>query len=163
MIDPPPDGRASHETASLDIRGRAGFCFLGLAGSAIGRQQSDNRVEPSDLERREDLIGREVVVDDRVKFYVTRKGSEDDQLELKRTSVPFRVPRRLRPPAHSRMSGRGRPWHPETRRGPAGLRGDEPPDRPRRPGTAGARAGRPGTAGLRDAQGLGALGRAPRH
>jgi hypothetical protein len=78
--------------------------LLGLAGGALGRQQADNRVEPSDLERREDLIGREVVVDDRVKFYVIRKGSEDDQLELKRTSVPFRVPQRLRPPAHSRMT-----------------------------------------------------------
>ena len=78
--------------------------FLGLRGGAIGRQQADNRVEPSDLERREDLIGREVVVDDRVKFYVIRNGTEDDQLELKRTSVPFRVPGRLRPKAHSRMT-----------------------------------------------------------
>jgi tetratricopeptide (TPR) repeat protein len=77
---------------------------LGLACGAIGRQQSDNLVEPSDLERRPDLIGREVVVDDRVRFYVVRKGTEDDQLELKRTSVPFRVPQRLRPTAYSRMT-----------------------------------------------------------
>jgi tetratricopeptide (TPR) repeat protein len=69
----------------------------GLAGGARGQQQADHRVEPPDLERRADLIGREVVVDDRVKYYVERKGSEDDELELKRTSVSFRVPRRLRP------------------------------------------------------------------
>jgi hypothetical protein len=69
----------------------------GLAGGARGQQQADHRVEPPDLERRVDLIGREVVVDDRVKYYVERKGSEDDELELKRTSVSFRVPRRLRP------------------------------------------------------------------
>ncbi len=78
--------------------------LLAWVGGAIGRQPADNRVEPSDLERRADLIGREVVVNDRVKFYVIRKGTEDDQLELKRTSVSFRVPRRLRPPAHSRMA-----------------------------------------------------------
>jgi tetratricopeptide (TPR) repeat protein len=69
----------------------------GLAGGARGQQQADHRVEPPDLERRADLIGREVIVDDRVKYYVERKGSEDDELELKRTSVSFRVPRRLRP------------------------------------------------------------------
>jgi tetratricopeptide (TPR) repeat protein len=69
----------------------------GLAGGARGQQQADLRVEPPDLERRADLIGREVIVDDRVKYYVERKGSEDDELELKRTSVSFRVPRRLRP------------------------------------------------------------------
>ena len=76
----------------------------GLAGGAMGQQQADNRVEPPDLERRADLIGREVVVDDRVKYYVNRAGSEDDQLELKRTSVTFLVPHRLRPPADARMS-----------------------------------------------------------
>src|SRR3954451_24713728 len=79
--------------------------LLGLVGDATGRQQAEKRVvEPPDLERRTDLIGREVTVDDRVKFYVARNGSEDDQLELKRTPVIFRVPKRLRPAAHSRMT-----------------------------------------------------------
>ncbi len=77
--------------------------MLAAASLAIG-QQADIPVEPPDLERRTDLIGREVTVDDRVKFYVARNGSEDDQLELKRTPVIFRVPKRLRPPAHSRMT-----------------------------------------------------------
>jgi len=78
--------------------------LCGMAGGAMGGPASDNPVEPSDLERRGDLIGQAVMVDDRVKFYVTRGGTEDDRLELKRTSVPFLVPRRLRPPAHSRMT-----------------------------------------------------------
>ncbi len=45
--------------------------LLGMAGGAMGRQQAENLVEPADLERRADLIGRGVVVDDRVKYYVT--------------------------------------------------------------------------------------------
>src|SRR5436309_3023159 len=76
----------------------------GLAASAIGWQPSEGWVEPADLQRREDLIGREVVVDDRVAYYVPRNGSEDDELQLKRTPVTFQVPRRLRP-SSTRMAG----------------------------------------------------------
>lgn len=60
-------------------------------------------VEPADLARRQDLVGREVVVDDRVAYYVTRSGSEDDELQLKRTPITFRVPKRLRPEAGPRI------------------------------------------------------------
>jgi hypothetical protein len=60
-------------------------------------------VEPADLVRRPDLVGREVVVDDRVTYYVTRNGSDDDELQLKRTSITFLVPRRLRPANRGRV------------------------------------------------------------
>ena len=53
--------------------------------------------------RRQDLVGREVLVDDRVAYYVPRNGAEDDELQLKRTPITFLVPRRLRPPARSRV------------------------------------------------------------
>ncbi len=77
----------------IRVVGALVLSLSGWTGIAMGQQT----VEPPDLEQRADLIGREVVVDDRVKYYVTRKGSEDDELELKRTSVSFRIPRRLRP------------------------------------------------------------------
>jgi hypothetical protein len=82
----------------------AAVVLAGAAGS-FGRQPADKpvQVEPADLARRQDLVGREVLVDDRVTYYVTRAGTEDDELQLKRTPVTFRVPRRLRPPVHTRI------------------------------------------------------------
>ena len=78
---------------------------LGLAGKAMGWPQSQAvTVEPAQLERRTDLLGREVEVDDRVKYYVPRAGTDHDELQLKRTAVLFLVPRRLRPPAASRLT-----------------------------------------------------------
>ncbi len=75
-------------------------CVL-VAVSALTRAQqpgiTPTLVEPSDLARRVDLVGQEVLVDDRVAFYVTRGGNDDDELQLKRTPVTFLVPRRLRP------------------------------------------------------------------
>ncbi len=76
------------------------------AGSwAQGRQPAGAPVvvEPADLARRPDLVGREVIVDDRVAYYVSRGGS-DDELQLKRTPITFRVPRRLRPAAGPRIA-----------------------------------------------------------
>ena len=52
--------------------------------------------------RREDLIGKEVAVDDHVSYYVPRNGTEPDELQLKRTPITFLVPRRLRPTSSTR-------------------------------------------------------------
>jgi tetratricopeptide (TPR) repeat protein len=60
-------------------------------------------VEAFELDTRQDLIGKDVVVDDHVEFYVQRAGNEPDELQLKRTKITFLVPRRLRP-ASTRMS-----------------------------------------------------------
>ena len=80
-------------------------CVLVTAPAVTRAQPSvttPTLVEPSDLARRVDLVGQEVLVDDRVAFYVTRGGNDDDELQLKRTPVTFLVPRRLRP-AQTRM------------------------------------------------------------
>lgn len=76
----------------------ATIAWLALAmGMPLRAQTAAVQVEPADLERRADLIGRTVDVDDHVTYYVMRPGTEDDELQLKRTAVTFRVPRRLRP------------------------------------------------------------------
>ncbi len=54
-------------------------------------------VEPSELAGRDDLVGREVAVDDRVAYFQFHKGRGFDELVLKRTPVVFRIPPALRP------------------------------------------------------------------
>ena len=51
-------------------------------------------VEPSELAGRADLVGREVIVDDRVAYFQFHKGQGFDELVLKRTPVVFRLPPR---------------------------------------------------------------------
>lgn len=54
-------------------------------------------VEPAELARRGDLIGKRVYVDDRVRFFQFHQGTGYDELYLRRTSIPFRLPPELRP------------------------------------------------------------------
>ncbi|MGA2699960.1 MAG: hypothetical protein ABSH35_02520 [Isosphaeraceae bacterium] len=54
-------------------------------------------VDAADLDRRADLVGKLVVIDDRVRFYQYHAGRGYDELYLKRTNVVFRLPARLRP------------------------------------------------------------------
>ena len=49
-------------------------------------------VEPSELAGRADLVGREVIVDDRVAYFQFHKGQGFDELVLKRTPVVIRIP-----------------------------------------------------------------------
>jgi hypothetical protein len=60
-------------------------------------------VEPAELGRRRDLVGKIVVLDDRVSYYVPRTGSQPDELQLKRTPITFLVPRGLRPTSATRL------------------------------------------------------------
>jgi hypothetical protein len=56
-------------------------------------------VEPSALTRDPNLIGREVVVDDRIRYFLPHKGAKGqvfDELLLKRTDVIFKLPPDLR-------------------------------------------------------------------
>ncbi len=54
-------------------------------------------VEPADLARRPELVGRELVVDDRVRFFLeSKRGQGYDELVFKRTEIPFRLPPRLK-------------------------------------------------------------------
>ena len=74
-----------------------------LITPALGQTPNEAvSIEPDELERRQDLTGREIVVDDHVKYYVPRIGGQPDELQLKRTPITFEVPRRLRPPASTR-------------------------------------------------------------
>lgn len=53
-------------------------------------------VEPSELSKRNDLVGKEVSVDDRVALFLFHPGRDFDEITLKRTPVLFRLPPRLR-------------------------------------------------------------------
>jgi len=69
----------------------AWFCLL--VGSAAGQDP----VEPSDLAKRPDLVGHEVVVDDRIRYFLQSKPRQGyDELLLKRTEVLFKLPPRLK-------------------------------------------------------------------
>jgi len=84
----------------MTLRSNVVSIFALLMAALIGTaraQVAPVPVEAAELERRGDLIGRTVVVDDHVAYYVTRRGTEDDELQLKRTAVTFLVSRRLRP------------------------------------------------------------------
>lgn len=86
----------------------AAIAVAALADGSLARQQGRSAaplvVEPAELEHKPDLVGRDVVVDDRVAYYVPRNNAEEDELQLKRTAITFRVPRRLRPQGYTRMA-----------------------------------------------------------
>ncbi len=80
-------------------------CACGLVAPAWGQVPAEAvSVEPGELDRRDDLVGREVVIDDHVRYYVPRTGTEPDELQLKRTPITFEVPRRLRPKSSTRLT-----------------------------------------------------------
>jgi hypothetical protein len=79
--------------------------LFALAIGVLGSSQADPpQVEAQGLEKRRDLIGREIIVDDHVTYYVPRNGTAADELQLKRTGVTFLVPRQLRPAAGTRLT-----------------------------------------------------------
>ena len=146
----------------------AGFVILLLLLACSGRLaygQAQNEpvvVEASDLDRRADLVGKVVSVDDRVRFYQFHPGQGYDELRLKRTDVVFRLPPPLRPESSPRPDARDRAGEAHPRRRTARLRGDRPEGPSQRPRTS-----RPGHRGparerFREPEGLGGLGRAPR-
>ncbi len=62
--------------------------------------QGDHVVEPADLTKDPNLIGRDVTVDDRIRYFQPKRGSKTQILEeflLKRSDVVFRLPPGLRP------------------------------------------------------------------
>lgn len=73
--------------------------MLALATLVVGAAVDGPEVEPTELATRADLIGREVVVDDRVRFFSESKRTQGfDEIHLRRTEVPLRLPARLRYP-----------------------------------------------------------------
>ena len=51
----------------------------------------------AELAKRTDLVGKRVVLDDHVVYYLPRTGTDPDEWQLRRTNVVFLVPRKLRP------------------------------------------------------------------
>lgn len=84
---------------------RPGLRILALAVAAVlpglrapAQETKAVSVEPTDLRKRPDLVGREVVVDDRVSRFQYHKETGFDQIFLTRApDVSFEVPPRLRP------------------------------------------------------------------
>jgi hypothetical protein len=64
---------------------------------SAGAREQPVSVEPSELDRRADLLGKLIQVDDRMLYYQFHQGKGYDELRLKRTSVIFRLPPPLRP------------------------------------------------------------------
>lgn len=68
-----------------------------FAASGLAAQAPSPEVEPSELASRPELVGREVVVDDRVRYFSeSKRGQGYDEIHLRRTEVPVRLPARLR-------------------------------------------------------------------
>jgi hypothetical protein len=75
------------------------YLALGFLTVVQGPDGSVPSVEPSALTRDPNLIGREVVVDDRIRYFLPHKGAKGqvfDELLLKRTEVIFKLPLDLR-------------------------------------------------------------------
>lgn len=70
-----------------------------FSSTAFGRssQPAAVVVEPAELAKHDDLIGREIVVDDRLRYFQFHPGQGYDEIHLKRTPVVFQLPRALRP------------------------------------------------------------------
>jgi len=68
-------------------------------------QEEAVAVEPADLARRADLIGKLLSVDDRVRFFQNHPRAGYDELYLRRTEIPFRLPPDLRPKSPPRSQG----------------------------------------------------------
>src|SRR4051812_23886134 len=67
--------------------------ILGVRASAV--DPGAMPVEPADLARRVDLVGRRIAVDDRVRRFQWHRDTDYDEIYLKRTPVVFRLPPRL--------------------------------------------------------------------
>lgn len=87
--------------AQLGLFGLWAALTLALAaarGSAgAGQEAAPVFVEPAELARRDDLIGKQVLVDDRIQFFQFHQRVGYDELYLRRTPIPFRLPPDLRP------------------------------------------------------------------
>lgn len=81
----------------------AGFWTAAVAA----QEEKPVFVEPAELARRDDLVGKLVRVDDRIRFFQFHQRSGYDELYLRRTSIPFRLPPELRPesPPHAPAIG----------------------------------------------------------
>lgn len=83
------------------VIGFAAILILGPYSNAA--EPPTGLIEPSELTKRPDLIGRSIAVEDRVRIFMFHPGTGHDELSLKRTPVVFRLPPRLRPEGQPRQ------------------------------------------------------------
>ncbi|WP_435015673.1 tetratricopeptide repeat protein [Tundrisphaera sp. TA3] len=70
-----------------------------IAAAMIGQAGSPDEIEPSELAGRADAIGREVIVDDRVRYFLeSKRGQGFDEIHLRRTDIVLKLPARLKFP-----------------------------------------------------------------
>ena len=88
-------------------------CCLVLTGSAGSLAAADEPVfvEPAELAQRPDLVGKEILLDDRIRYFLeSKRGQGFDELILKRTEIPCHLPARsrfARPPGDPNVVVRG--------------------------------------------------------
>jgi len=90
-------GPLSSTWRSATIALGAALMATSLFQPAAGGQEPATPVEPSELIRRADLVGKLVVVDDRIRFFQNHPRFGYDELYLKRTPIAFRLSPELRP------------------------------------------------------------------
>ncbi|WZO96904.1 hypothetical protein EP7_003911 [Isosphaeraceae bacterium EP7] len=73
------------------------FAVMIMAGPKLPAYGQAVEVDAGELTKREDLVGKEVIVDDRLVYFQEHKGRGYDEITLKRTPALIRLPRRLRP------------------------------------------------------------------
>src|SRR5262249_10165329 len=83
------------------VAGLATALIVGSLGNAA--DPPSGLIEPSELTKRADLLGRSVALEDRVRLFMFHPGLGYDELSLKRTPVVFRLPARLRPEGQPRQ------------------------------------------------------------
>ena len=71
---------------------------------AASAQEAPAAVEPAELIKREDLVGRLVSVDDRIRFFQNHPRVGYDELYLRRTPIAVRLPESLRPDSPPRST-----------------------------------------------------------
>lgn len=71
---------------------------------AASAQEAPAAVEPAELIKREDLVGKMVSVDDRIRFFQNHPRVGYDELYLRRTPIAVRLPESLRPDSPPRST-----------------------------------------------------------
>src|SRR4051812_10545236 len=120
MAHPPRARQRGHDPAFPGARGPELAAALGHEGGgsamtrallamlilgAIAAASDDPVIEATDLARTPGLVGREVLVDGRVRYFLPHGERGYDELYLHGTPVLFRLPARLRPEHAPRIQG----------------------------------------------------------
>src|SRR5262249_4136046 len=82
----PPAARPARPLVAALVAG------WGLTAPQVGDAGTPIEVEPEQLARRLDLVGRTILVDDRIRFVRPHPGKGFDEIDLARTDIPCMLP-----------------------------------------------------------------------